>query len=219
MQEQGPFSSGQCNTVFKFYNACVTTRVKICGLTRQEDAEWALECGADALGFVFQPESKRYVVGTEGVDVPARLGPFALCVAVLGVVPANLKLGAGFSAAQGEGAGSASAPHRIEAIRLGGGRPVERVPTGATALLLDAYDPNAYGGTGKTVDWSLAAELVASSPLPVILAGGLTPDNVAEAIRIVRPYAVDVCSGVEASYGVKDKSKVRDFIQSAKTAL
>jgi len=197
----------------------VKTRVKICGLTRQEDAEWALECGADALGFVFQPESKRYVGGRSAEQIPQQLGPFALCVAVYGLVPSDLELPKGFAAVQGEGASFLPSGHSIEAIRLRGIEYPDLSQIAASAVLLDAYDPSAYGGTGKTIDWNIAAEIVRSSTLPVILAGGLTPENVAEAIRVTRPYAVDVCSGVEASFGIKDKSRVKDFIEAAKNAL
>jgi len=192
--------------------------VKICGLTRQEDAEWALECGADALGFIFQPESKRFVGGTDAEDIPSRLGPFTVCVAVFGLVPPGVTLPSRFGAIQGENAVSAQGVTRIEAIRIQGNQK-PNLEVKADAILLDAYDPNAYGGTGKTIDWNLAAEIVRKSRLPVILAGGLTPENVGEAIRIVRPYAVDVCSGVEASFGIKDKMKVRDFVQAAKSVL
>lgn len=200
-----------------FYNGVVTTFVKICGLTNQADAEHAIDCGADALGFVFQPQSKRSVIGTEGERVPQRLGPFALCIAVYGIVPESIP--PGFSGVQGEGASVHSGMHTIEAVRLREDSIPNFSHVTARAVLLDAYDPNQYGGTGRKVDWEIAAELVRVSPLPVVLAGGLTPDNVGEAIRVVRPYAVDVCSGVEASFGIKDKHKVRDFVQAAKTAL
>ena len=195
----------------------VAVRVKICGLTSASDAEWALECGADALGFVFQPESKRFVGAFDAERVPDSLGPYALCVAVFGVVPAQLALPTSYAAVQGERCGQASGFRRIEAVRIGGARMTDLGAIDADAVLLDAYDERAYGGTGKTIDWGIAAEIVAQSELPVILAGGLDPDNVANAIRTVRPYAVDVCSGVEASAGVKDRAKVRDFIQAAKS--
>ncbi len=193
-------------------------KVKICGITSEDDAEWALECGADALGFIFQPESKRYVGASDAQRIPARLEPFTVCVAVFGLVPNGITLPTRFNAIQGENTSSAQGVTRIEAIRIQGSQK-PNLDIEADALLLDAFDPNAYGGTGKTIDWNLAAEIVRESPLPVILAGGLTPENVAEAIRIVKPYAVDVCSGVEASYGIKDKLKVRDFIQAAKGVL
>jgi phosphoribosylanthranilate isomerase len=86
------------------------------------------------------------------------------------------------------------------------------------AILLDAYSENEYGGTGKRVDWELAATIVEKHGWPVILAGGLTPDNVAEAIRIVRPYAVDVSSGIESSPGIKDHGKMKAFVEAVRSA-
>jgi phosphoribosylanthranilate isomerase len=87
----------------------------------------------------------------------------------------------------------------------------------ASMVLLDAFSTKAYGGTGEKVEWELAAEIVRLSKLPVMLAGGLTADNVAEAIRVVRPYAVDVSSGVEEKPGIKDPAKVRDFIRAVRS--
>jgi phosphoribosylanthranilate isomerase len=206
-------------------------RIKICGLKRRQDAELAVELGADALGFVFEARSPRYL----GERVPewlAELPVWPARVAVFGVETdhAGLELFDGVQAV--EPAVTARAfRHRIAVCRLPGPGEVPqdlaqdllseaRDRSGeADALLLDASAHGSYGGTGKTVDWDLAAKVVGLRLKPVILAGGLTPDNVAEAIRRVRPYAVDVSSGIESAPGVKDAAKLRDFIQAARNAL
>lgn len=196
------------------------TLVKICGLTNQADAEWAAECGADALGFVLHPASPRFVTPEAAASIATRLGPFTLTVAVFGEVAAGVNLAA-FAAVQGVGAVRVQGRRRIETLRLRAGMepPSEDLLRAqeADAILLDAYDPSAYGGTGHRVDWDWAAAFVRHSERPVVLAGGLDPDNVADAIRHVRPYAVDVASGVEGSPGHKDRAKVRDFILSVRS--
>lgn len=203
------------------------TRVKICGLARVEDAEWALELGADALGFIFEPSSPRYVGRQDWVkDFVRHAGPYAATVGVYGPLPAFL---ADPCDLLQFAEGCYLAPDRkvVRAVRLKAddAEQAERAVRSAlkgcerpTAVLLDAYEAGAYGGTGKRVDWELASEMVRRLDLPVVLAGGLTPDNVAEAVRAVRPYAVDVSSGTEASPGVKDPIKVRDFIAAARSA-
>lgn len=209
----------------------MAVRVKICGLARREDAEWALECGADALGFVYEPTSPRYV-GTdpEKRRLPVLLGPYSLCVAVFGRYRklTEEQQDALYCTTFQYVAGSPPASRRcIPVVRPGVAwdtetclREVRRRidKESADAVVLDAYHPTAYGGSGLAIDWGLAAEIVRLAPRPVILAGGLTPENVAQAVRRVRPYAVDVSSGIEAEPGVKDRAKVRDFIQAAKGA-
>lgn len=189
------------------------TRVKICGLTRIADIEAAIELGADAIGFVMEPTSPRYVgANAEIMDCLRSLGPYVLTYAVYGHLgypyPATTMLQ--FTE------GQTKHPH-VRAIRV---KPDEvvacEIGDGCAGLLLDAYDPNLHGGTGKTLDWFAARAFVETSSLPVILAGGLNPDNVRAAIEAVRPYGVDVSSGVEASPGIKDLAKMRDFIAAAR---
>ncbi|KXK20151.1 MAG: phosphoribosylanthranilate isomerase [Fimbriimonadaceae bacterium] len=199
------------------------TRVKICGLKRREDVECAVEAGADALGFVFEPTSPRFV-GDEGPQ--PWLAEFELPkVAVLGPARPIYNLER-FAWAQVIGPAHPSWPtgfRRAAVLRLGPTLDLESALDsldldGAFAIHLDAHRNSEYGGTGETIDWDLAAEIVARIPKPVILAGGLTPENVARAIERVRPWMVDVSSGVEDVPGVKSPSKVRAFVAAAKGA-
>lgn len=193
------------------------TRVKICGITRLEDALVAIEMGVHALGFVLEPSSPRYVGGRgDLLRAVASLPPFVSTVAVYGVRGAGHtdweQVASAVQAVEGE-----SPKPLLRTLRLQSEADIERlsdVIRGATALVLDAFHPAQMGGTGRTVDWSLAAKVSAMSPVPVILAGGLTPDNVAEAAYVVRPYAVDVSSGVESEPGVKDPRKMEAFIRA-----
>ncbi|HEY3780570.1 MAG TPA: phosphoribosylanthranilate isomerase [Fimbriimonadaceae bacterium] len=196
----------------------MVTRVKICGLTRREDVELAIELGASAVGFIFEPTSKRYLK-----TVPewlCELPPYVSRVAVYGLVP-DFFNETQFESIQASGWMDPLAQdeicRRIEVVRVKPGENPKVIADRAqhaVALFLDTYVEGSYGGTGKAVDWDLAAEVVKISRKPVILAGGLTPDNVAEAIRKVRPYAVDVSSGVESSPGVKDPEKMRAFFKA-----
>lgn len=199
------------------------TRVKICGLRRREDVECAVEAGADALGFVFEPTSPRFV-GDEGPQ--PWLAEFELPkVAVFGPARPIYNLER-FDWAQVIGPAHPSWPtgfRRAAVLRLGPTLDLESALDsldldGAFAIHLDAHRNSEYGGTGETIDWDLAAEIVARIPKPVILAGGLTPENVARAIERVRPWMVDVSSGVEDVPGVKSPSKVRAFVAAAKGA-
>lgn len=198
------------------------TRVKICGLTRAQDAELAAGLGAHALGFVHEKSSPRFIDETDHNWIE-RLPPFALKVAVFGRVDRPTVRGI-FDLVQGVewDVFPEPFPKRIHVIRL---RPGQRAQDlvqqtiNASAILLDAFRDGAYGGTGHTVDWDVAAEIVQRAERPVILAGGLTPDNVGKAIERVRPYAVDVSSGIESgTAGMKDAIKLRDFLQAAQTA-
>ncbi|RYG37638.1 phosphoribosylanthranilate isomerase, partial [bacterium] len=174
------------------------TLVKICGLTNYEDARLAVDLGADALGFVHERTSPRFI----GDDLPKwlmDLPPFTPKVAVFGRVD-RVAHGGIFDLTQGaewETYTEASAK-RILTYRLRPGqsaRDLTNQTVNAGSLLLDAFREEAWGGTGHRVDWDVAAEIVQRSERPVILAGGLNPENVADAIRRVRPYAVDVSSG------------------------
>lgn len=197
----------------------MVTRVKICGLTNAHDAEVAIDAGADALGFVFERTSPRYV-GEGELPWLSVLPPIPLKVAVFGRVDRPVPKGL-FDVVQGVEweVFPEPAPKRIHAIRLRPGqKPQDVVDTlvNANLVVLDAFSNSGWGGTGERVDWDLAAEVVRLSRTPIMLAGGLTPENVAEAVARVKPFGVDVSSGVEERPGVKDEKRVRAFIQAAK---
>lgn len=202
------------------------TAVKICGITRVEDAEAAAALGANALGFVLWPQSPRYASLETAQRIGAFLPPFVIRVGVFVNPSANdisQAAARGIQLAQIHGdtpewPGGRPPVPVIRAVHLGsGGAESIEPPVPDATILLDAHDPARHGGTGQTVDWQRAA-LVARLRR-VVLAGGLTPANVAEAIGRVRPYAVDVASGVETSPGVKDPELMRRFIAAAKEAM
>jgi len=197
----------------------LVTRVKICGLTRPQDAELAIELGADALGFIHERKSKRFIGDGEHKWIAA-LAPIPLKVAVFGIVDRPVAKGL-FDAIQGVEWSVYPEPStkRIHVIRPREGQKPEDIMNGvvpASAIHIEAYSSDAYGGTGKRVNLSFAAEVVARSHVPIILAGGLTPENVAEVIAVVKPFAVDVSSGIEEKPGIKDPYKMRDFIQAVR---
>ena len=200
-------------------------RVKICGVTRLEDALAAARLGADAIGFNFWPRSKRHLSPGAAGEIVRRLPPHVATFGVF-VNPTRDELLAAL-AASGVGAVQLHGDEPpalclglpvpvVKALRIGDARDLAALASyEVRAFLLDA--PSAgYGGSGATFDWSLAA--AAARELPVLLAGGLGPGNVAEAIRAVRPLGVDVASGVEASPGVKDPALLEQFIRRAKEA-
>ncbi|MGH7206209.1 MAG: phosphoribosylanthranilate isomerase [Nitrospiraceae bacterium] len=205
-------------------------KIKICGITNAEDAQAVVEAGADALGFVFYHKSPRFVEARLVKQIVAELPPFVLPVGVFVnedvKVVRDLMDECGLALAQLHGDENASycetlARPVLKAIRLHNrdsllavGEYIGRAQV--RGFVLDAFSENAYGGTGLAADWPLAAEVAKASP--VLLAGGLTPENVQEAIRTVRPYGVDVSSGVEASPGKKDHAKIQAFIQAARLA-
>ena len=198
------------------------TRVKICGITRLEDALAAAGAGADALGFVFYPPSPRNVEVERAAEITAALPPFVTTVALFvnadaGTI-AEVVREARIDLLQfhGNECPDYCAQHGrpwIKAVRMKEGVDPEaeaRRYAGAQALLLDAYRPGVPGGTGEAFDW----DRIPSSLAPrIVLAGGLTPENVAEAVRRVRPWAVDVSGGVEAAPGVKDADKIERFLR------
>lgn len=194
--------------------------VKICGLTRLEDVEWAIECGAESVGFVFEPSSPRYVGGSEAfLERALRLASSVRAVAVFGPAPSAFTDDR-FTAVQAIGERPPGVGEFVRAIRLDDEATVESVLAqagSADTILLDAHAEGAFGGTGRRVDWGLAAEVVRAASVPVILAGGLDPDNVAQAIDIVRPAGVDVSSGVEEAPGIKSKDLIRRFIEAARS--
>ena len=200
------------------------TRTKICGITRREDAVAAVEAGAHALGFIFVQSSPRYIAPDRASAIIRALPPYVSTVGVF----VNASRGQILTAIQ---------VSRVSAIQLHGEETPDQVvgfPCNVTkafrvkehfdpavmehydvsACLLDAYSPMAYGGTGQTFDWELARK--AAGARPVILSGGLTPENVGQAIRTARPFAVDVASGVELSPGVKDAVKIREFVAAVR---
>lgn len=199
------------------------TRVKICGLTRPQDVDAAVEAGADALGFVFTSRSKRYLETGLARDLVARVPAFIARVGlfmdqdaaeieqVLETVPLSLLQFHG-SESQVFCTGFGLPYIKALAMASAAGAAMADVYPDAAALLLDSHEPGAPGGTGKTFDWSAIPKL----PKPLVLAGGLTPENVGRAVRLVRPWAVDVSSGVEDIPGVKSRDKMIEFIKEAK---
>ncbi|MBK7017649.1 MAG: phosphoribosylanthranilate isomerase [Sulfuritalea sp.] len=205
------------------------TRIKICGITREEDLDAAVAAGADALGFVFYAQSPRHVSPQRAARLVARVPAFVKTVGlfvnestdvvaeVLNEVPLDLLQFHG-----DEDAGYCAAFRRpwIKAARVKQGfdlleyaRCFAGAP-GIAGLLLDAH-VEGYGGGGQAFDWAL---IPPSLPLPMVLSGGLNPGNVGEAIRRVRPWAVDVSSGVERAKGIKDMRKISEFIAGVRDA-
>ena len=203
-------------------------KIKMCGITNVDDARVAVEAGADALGFVMYRKSPRFVKPAVVKAIVAGLPPFVLPVGVfVNEEPDRVRTlmdDCGLALAQLHG--DETAPYCQDL-----GRPVLKAlrlkdrgtflalaefsgRANVRGFLIDAFSDQAYGGTGQTVDWGLAQEVAQS--MPVVLAGGLTPVNVAEAIARVRPYGVDVSSGVELSPGKKDHRKVKAFIHAAR---
>ncbi|MCE5180873.1 MAG: phosphoribosylanthranilate isomerase [Betaproteobacteria bacterium] len=203
------------------------TRVKICGITRNEDALACAHAGADAIGLVFYPPSPRYVSVAQASAIACVLPPFVTTVGLF-VNP---------TAAEVE---AVLRDLRLDVLQFHGDEPAEfcasfgvpylkavRVKAGvdlvqyafyhreAQGLLLDAYVEGTPGGTGQAFDWGL---IPAELPLPVILSGGLEPGNVVEAIKRVRPWAVDVSSGVEAAKGLKDAARIAAFMEGVRSA-
>jgi phosphoribosylanthranilate isomerase len=207
----------------------VSVRVKICGVTRLEDARAAWAAGADALGLNFYPRSPRYVEPATAAALARTRPALGTLVGVFvnespEVIRARVRE-CGLTAVQLHGdeppeACAGFGVPVIKALRVRGPEDVARARSYVGAgdvvtLLLDGAAPG-YGGGGVTFDWSLVAQLV-DVGVPVLVAGGLTPGNVAEAVRATRPYGVDVASGVEASPGIKDLEAVRAFIRAAKS--
>lgn len=203
------------------------TRVKICGITRPEDALAAVDAGADAIGLVFYPPSPRAITAARAASILQRLPPFVTTVGLfvnatadelaetLEQVPLDLlQFHGDETAAACEGHGR---PY-IKALRMRPGLDLgemERQYPSASGLLLDSYQPGKPGGTGVTFDWVRIPEAMRGR---IILAGGLSPDNVEAAIRQVHPYAVDVSGGVEQEKGIKDEEKIRAFIRGVERA-
>lgn len=203
------------------------TRVKICGITNLEDAQAAVRAGADALGFVFA-ESPRQVTAALAAGITAALPPFIARVGVFVNTPLRAiretAVRCRLTAVQLHGEEPSAFCMDLaewDVIRAVRARSEEDVRSltrnGCSAYLLDAYVPGAHGGTGRRVPLAIARTALAGGA-PVILAGGLSPANVGEAVRELRPYAVDVSSGVEKRPGKKDHAKLRAFVEAVRRA-
>ena len=197
------------------------TRIKICGLTRRQDVLTVSASGADAIGLVFYDKSPRHVTIEQAAQLAAAIPPFVTLVGlfvnpsadevreVLRHVPLDVLQ---FHGEEEPTFCAQFARPYLKAVRVKPGVDLVQCAArykGAQALLLDAFVEGVHGGTGESFDWALIPQ---DLPLPVILSGGLHAGNVAEAIRQVRPYAVDVSSGVELAKGIKDAAKVAAFI-------
>jgi phosphoribosylanthranilate isomerase len=200
-------------------------RVKICGVTSVDDARMAAEMGASAVGLVFWPQSPRAVEIEQAKRIVAALPPFVSAVGVFVNQPeaADIAREVGLSAVQLHGDEPPdtyrSLPLRvIKAVAVtgnGSGDLAAAIPASAT-VLLDAHDPVKRGGTGRAIDWTVAAAVARRRP--IILSGGLNADNVASAVEAVRPYAIDVSSGVESAPGRKDAAKLRALFDVLRTS-
>jgi phosphoribosylanthranilate isomerase len=206
----------------------VRTRVKICGITRLDDAEAAVRAGADAIGMVFDPRSPRFIAPDKAAAIAQAVAPFVTVVAlfvdaeaaqirdVLRRVRVHLLQFHGHETP--EQCRLYDLPY-IKAVRM---REHVDLPAqaqtyaDAAALLLDTYDPAVAGGSGQRFDW---ARVPPTLSRPVVLAGGLTAAVVGEAVRQVRPYAVDVSSGVEVAHGIKDPAKMEAFVRAVQEAM
>jgi phosphoribosylanthranilate isomerase len=203
----------------------MAVRVKICGITRAEDISAACNAGADALGFVFYAKSPRHLAVEQAAALVAKLPPFVQSVglfvdaetayveSVLKAVPLDLLQFHGNETP--EQCRRHGRPY-LKAVRMRADTDLVKYCADfddARAFLLDAYVAGVPGGTGERFDWGL---IPAGLPKPIVLSGGLNPDNVGIAVETVRPWAVDVSSGVEAAPGIKDKARVATFIARAK---
>ncbi len=208
----------------------MSLRVKICGITRRADAEAALGSGADAIGFVFHPESKRYIDIQAAREITAGLPPFGLRVGVFveptfeAVIEAAKAIHLDTIQLHGSEPPEIADDLRAEGLRVWKAVRVSSLESlkvyedyPCDALVLDAFDPSRPGGTGQTFDWNL---LVGWNPtVPWILSGGLNAENLGEALQLLSPCGVDVSSGVESSPGLKDHDLLRAFLQRAKQEL
>lgn len=205
----------------------MSVKVKICGITNIEDGSGAAEAGADALGFVFYDPSPRCVSVERAAGIIRSLPPAILKVGVFVNPSEELVVQAisrcGLNLLQFHGDESPDfclcfGVPSMKAFRVRDAASLAELPRYSThAWLLDAYNPHKLGGTGETFDWDLAIE-ARKLGRPIFLAGGLTPENVAAAVRRVQPYGVDVSSAVEVAPGRKNLARVQKFIQEAKQA-
>ncbi len=203
------------------------TRIKICGITSVADGQAAAEAGADMIGLMFYEKSPRHVSLSVATEISRSLSPFVVKVGVFANPSEDLVLRAisecGVTMLQFHGDEPPAFCTRfgvmsMKAFRIKNAESLAALPLYATdAYLLDAYSPEALGGTGEKFNWELAIEAQKLGK-PIFLAGGLTPENVADAVRRVQPFGVDVSSGVESAPGKKDHTKVKAFIQAVRSA-
>jgi phosphoribosylanthranilate isomerase len=202
------------------------TRIKICGITRVEDARAAAACGADAIGLIFYRPSPRYVTPEQAREIVESLPAFVTPIAVFvnperDEVEAAIAAGADMLQFHGDESPEFCAGFErpyIKAARIRPGMDLLKYLSpyaSARAWMLDAYHGELWGGTGSAFDWSLVPTHAAR---PIVLSGGLTAANVADAIRRVRPYAVDVSTGVESAKGVKDAGRIAAFVAGVRNA-
>jgi len=201
-------------------------KIKICGITNIDDAMAAVDYGADALGFNFFKKSPRYIEPHKAAEIIAQLPPFIVPVAIFvnereerirEILSSACIHGVQFHGDETPEFCQRFGNHVIKAFQIKDKESIKHMAHyRVSAYLLDSYREGLRGGTGETFDWHLA--VVAKTFGRIILAGGLTPDNVAEAVKLVRPYGVDVASGVEREKGVKDHGKLRKFISEVRGA-
>jgi phosphoribosylanthranilate isomerase len=210
-----------------YYVLMLDVKVKICGITSVEDAQAALAAGADILGFIFAEQSPRYITIEKAREIARELPPATMRVGVF----VNAKVeqvvfalricdfgGLQFHGEEPSGYGQHFSVPTIKAFRVRDKESLQPMANYDTDyFLLDSYVAGQPGGTGETFNWDLAVEAKALGH-PIFLAGGLTAQNVAEAVRKVQPFGVDVSSGVEASPGEKDVQKMRDFVAAVRSA-
>ncbi len=203
-------------------------RVKICGITNLDDALAAVDYGADALGFVFYKGSPRYISYRDSASIIKKLPPFTTTVGVfVDEKPSHVEKiihQTCIDVVQFHGNEppelcncSRSVIKAIRVKSLESLEPLDKYKDKVSAFLLDTFAPDALGGTGQIFNWDIA--IYAKQFGKIILAGGLTPDNVLEAVRRVQPYGVDVSSGIESKKGEKDHKKMKLFIEKVKSAL
>lgn len=202
------------------------TKIKICGITNMEDALAAVDYGADALGFVFYKKSPRYITPEKAKEIISNLPPFITTVGVFANEdPERMREILDFAGIDVMQLHGDEPPdicyiwHRvIKALRVSDFSDLKPLEVcRASAFLLDTYSAESYGGTGQIFNWDIAVD--AKRFGRIILSGGLNPDNIERAIRYVKPYAVDVSSGIEEEKGKKDLKKMKEFIERAKAAL
>jgi phosphoribosylanthranilate isomerase len=200
-------------------------KIKFCGLTNLDDSKAAVEAGADALGFVFYPPSPRFVAPADAAGIIAQLPPFVSTVGLFVDASEETLREAvavtGIDVIQYHGAHVPAQPliagrPWIRALQVRSSADIEAVraeQTSAKAILLDAWDEKLHGGTGRVFDWKIVPR---DLPKPLILAGGLTPENIASAVRMTTPWAVDVSGGIELSKGRKDIAKMHRFVEEVR---
>jgi phosphoribosylanthranilate isomerase len=205
----------------------VRTRIKFCGIARADDARRAVELGVDALGFVFTRKSQRFIGIGAARAIRNELAPFVTTVAlfmddepgwieevVAGVMPDLLQ----FHGEEDDGYASSFQRPYVKAVPMGSTSDLSRYIADypdAAGFVLDSHVHGARGGTGRAFEW---ARVPGHREQPFVLAGGLTPANVADAIAAVRPYGVDVSSGIESAPGIKDATKMREFVRAVRAA-